>query len=162
VSYLDPVTLGVACPRKLNFMARHDLFAIPVFSSFIRSLGAFPLRRDFADIASIKEALRRLRQGWGLVLFPEGSRAFDGLERKAEPGIGFIAAKSDVPVVPAYISGTQKALPRHARFIRLTKIRVYFGKPVYPEGSDNYEGFASRILQEIKRLGEMNPALLAI
>ena len=156
-SYLDPIVLGAACPRQLNFMARHDLFAIPIFGAFIRNVGAFPLRRNSADITSIKEALRRLRQAQGLVLFPEGSRSSDGLRQEAQPGIGFMAAKSQVPVVPVFINGTHRALGRYARFIRPTKIRVYFGKPIYPENIDsrnNYEDFARIIMQEINRLGE--------
>ncbi len=132
VSYLDPIVLGVACPRQLNFMARHDLFTIPIFGAFIRSVGAFPLRRNSADIVSIKEALRRLRRAGGLVLFPEGRRSPKEVSQDAQPGIGFIAVKSQVPVVPAFIDGTQRALGRNARFIRPTRVRVYFGRPIYP------------------------------
>jgi 1-acyl-sn-glycerol-3-phosphate acyltransferase len=156
-SFLDPIVLGVACPRRLNFMARHDLFNIPVFGAFIRRVGAFPLKRDYADIGSIKEALRRLGQAVGLVLFPEGSRAFGGSAEKAQPGVGFIAAKSHTPVVPAFIDGTGKAFGRGARFIRPTKVRVYFGKPVYVNNSglkNNYAEFAMKIIQEIKRLSQ--------
>jgi 1-acyl-sn-glycerol-3-phosphate acyltransferase len=156
-SFLDPIVLGVACPRRLNFMARHDLFSIPVLGAFIRRVGAFPLKRDYADIGSIKEALRRLGQAVGLVLFPEGTRASGGLAERAEPGVGFIAAKSGVPVVPAFINGTKRALAPGARFIRPTKVRVYFGKPVYVNNSglkDNYAEFAMKIIQEIKRLNQ--------
>ena len=178
VSYLDPLVLGVACPRPLNFLARHDLFKIPLFGAFIHAVGAFPLRRNFADVASIKEALRRLREASGLVLFPEGSRSFQGFDRNAQPGIGFIASKSQVPVVPAFIKGTQRALGRHARLIRPTKIRVYFGKRLYPvrpmcsagrirdrsnevytENSnrkDSYGYFADKVMHEIRRLSNGN------
>ncbi len=158
VSYLDPVVLGASCPRQLNFMARHDLFLIPVFGALIRTLGAFPLRRNFADIASIKEALRRLQLEKGIVLFPEGSRSYyKEISGRVQPGIGFMASKSQVPVVPAYINGTGKALGRQARFVRPAKIRVYFGKPIYPknyEVEDNYINFASKVMFEIKRLSE--------
>lgn len=158
LSYLDPAVVGAACPRTLNFMARHDLFTIPILGAFIRSVGVIPIRRNFADIASIKEALGHLRQARGIALFPEGSRsAGDGLRRDAQPGIGFMAVRSQTPVVPAFINGTQRALGRHARLIRLTKIRVYFGKPIYPKHTDrkdNYEYFASRVMQEINRLSQ--------
>lgn len=156
-SFLDPVVLGVACPRPLSYMARHDLFSIPFLGALLWSVGAFPLRRDYADVGSIKEALRRLGQAIGLVLFPEGSRSSGGLAEKAEPGVGFIAAKSGVPVVPAFIEGTKKALGRGARFIRPAKIRVYFGKPIYADSSrlkNNYGEFAMKIIREIKLLGQ--------
>jgi 1-acyl-sn-glycerol-3-phosphate acyltransferase len=156
-SYLDPAVLGAACSRHLNFMARHGLFTIPIFGAFIRHVGAFPLRRNSADIASIKEALWRLRQARGLVLFPEGRRSVEGLSQDVQPGIGFMAAKSQVPVVPAFINGTQRALGRRARFIRPTKIKVYFGKAIYHNDSglkDDYEDFANRVMQAIRQLGE--------
>jgi len=156
-SYLDPIVLGVASPRKLNFMARHDLFSIPFFGSLIRNVGAFPLRRNSADIASLKEALRRLQQARGLLLFPEGSRAFGGSAQKAEPGVGFIAARSQAPVVPTFVSGSQRALGHNARFIRLAKVKVYFGKPIYLKNRElkkSYDDFARRVIQEIKRLGQ--------
>ena len=162
VSYLDPIVVSAICPYQISFMARHDLFKIPIFGSFIRALGAFPIRRNFGDIASIKEALRRLRQAKGLLLFPEGSRSRGELGEKVEQGIGFIAVKSQVPVIPTFVNGSHKAFGRNARFIRPTKIRVHFGKPIYAEKSDfkgKYKEFTSRIMQEIKQLSQMNPAL---
>lgn len=156
-SYLDPVVLAASCGRQLNFMARHDLFTIPLFGAFIRSLGSFPIRRNAVDITSIKEALEYLRQERGLLIFPEGGRSLDELVKKPEPGIGLMAVKSGVPVVPAFIKGALRAFGRNARFIRPFKIKVYFGKPVYPNDihlRDNYEHFADRIMQEINRLSQ--------
>ena len=129
VSYLDPITLGVACPRKLNFMARHDLFCNPLFSWFITILGAFPLKRDSYDSSALKEAIRRLKNGNALVLFPEGSRSINGISNEPQPGIGFLVVKACVPVIPAFIRGTELVLPKGSKFIRLKTICVYFGKP---------------------------------
>ena len=159
-SYLDPVLLAVSsCPRQLNFMARHDLFTIPIFGAFIRNARAFPVKRDSADIAGIKESLRRLKQTGGLLVFPEGGRSVGQMGMKVESGIGFIAAKSQVPVVPVFINGAGKALGRNARFVKPAKIKIYFGKPTYFKNSgpdkDTYEDFANRIMQDIKRLSQM-------
>ena len=132
VSFLDPPLVAGACPRQLNFMARDDLFTIPIFGAFIRAAGSFPVRRDSTTIASIKQALRCLQKAEGLLLFPEGGRTFGGLVKRVERGIGFIALKSQAPVVPVFINGSQRALARNARFIKPAKIRVYFGKPIYP------------------------------
>jgi 1-acyl-sn-glycerol-3-phosphate acyltransferase len=173
VSYLDPIILGIACPRELNFMARHDLFTIPFLGTLLRNVRAFPLRRSFADLTSIKEALRRLHQAGGLVLFPTGTRFSEGKDNDVQPGIGFMTAKAGVPVVPAFINGTHKALSRYARFIKPHKVRVYFGRPIYPTGSmspggknngiylkdsnlkKDYNDFACSIMQEIRLLGEV-------
>ena len=154
-SYLDPVVLGAACSRRLNFIARHDLFLIPIFGNLISHLNTFPVRRDKADISGVKEAIHRLKQAGGLVLFPEGGRSLGGLVKRVEAGIGFIAAKSKVPVIPAFVKGSERALGRNARLIRPTKIKVRFGKAIYPnsdEIKENYEDFANRIMHEINQL----------
>lgn len=128
-SYLDSLALGVACQRKLNFMARHDLFCNPWFSWLLSKVGAFPVKRNSADISALKEAMRRVKKGNALVVFPEGSRQFEGLSSEPQAGIGFLVSRLGVPVIPAFISGTDKALPRNAKFIRPKKVSVHFGKP---------------------------------
>lgn len=170
VSYLDPVAIGVACPRKLNFMARHDLFDNPAFSWLLYRLGAFPVKRDSADLSALKEAMKRVKQGKVLTVFPEGSRAFDGISNEPQPGIGFLAAKLNVPVVPAFIRGTYDAFPKGAKFIRPAQICVYFGQPrsfyykemllnekgrgqqISVEGGLPYQKIALDIMENIRRL----------
>ena len=127
VSYLDPIVFGVACPRKLNYMARDTLFRNPFAAWALRHANVFPLKRNSADLGAIKEALRRLRSGGGILLFPEGSRSIDGKVQEGLEGVGFLARKSALPVVPMFIKGTQVALPKKARRVRLAKIEVVFG-----------------------------------
>lgn len=152
LSYLDPVILGVASPRRLNFMARHDLFLNPFFGWFIFSLGAFPVKRDSADSSAMKEAIRRLKSGEALVLFPEGTRAVDRVSSQPQPGIGFLAAKAGVPVVPAFIKGTDVAMPKDAKSIRPARIDVYFGRQISVEGRSPYQKIALDIMENIRRL----------
>ncbi|MBM3255238.1 MAG: 1-acyl-sn-glycerol-3-phosphate acyltransferase [Candidatus Omnitrophica bacterium] len=152
-SYLDPLALGAASRRPLNFMARDSLFRIPLFGSLIAAVDAFPVKRDSADKSALKEAMRRVRRGGALALFPEGTRQ----DSKAEPdkpqaGIGFLAAKLAVPVIPAFISGTEKALPKHAKVIRRERISVSFGKQISIEGRMPYEDIAMRIMDDIRHL----------
>jgi len=151
-SYLDPIALGVACPRRLSFMARHDLFSNGWFSWLLTSVRAFPLKRDSADIWSLKEAMRRIRSGDGLVLFPEGSRRFNGDSAGPQPGIGFLASKLNVPVVPAFIKGASLALPKGAKFIKPSKISVYFGKQIPIERRMPYQEIAESIMANIRHL----------
>ena len=153
VSYLDPLALGAASPRDLNFMARDSLFRVPVFGRLIAAVDAFPVKRDSADKSALKEAIRRVRRGLGLALFPEGTRQ-DSLETNVRPqaGIGFLAAKLAVPVVPAFISGTEKALPKRAKFIRKAQVSVSFGKQISIEGRMPYEDIAMRIMDDIRHL----------
>lgn len=152
-SYLDPVVLGVACPRRLDFMAKEELFRNPLFSGLLSRVGAFPVKRNSADLSALKEAMRRLKQGNGLALFPEGSRRFDGLSSEPHAGIGFLTAKLNVPVIPAFIRGTDLALPKGAKFIRRpVRICVYFGKEICIEKNSAYQDIAKSIMTNIRQL----------
>jgi len=150
ISYLDPIAVGVACPRKLNFMARHDLFANRWFSWLLSNVGAFAIKRDSADLSALKEAMQRLRCGEPLVLFPEGSRRFNGTSVEPQPGIGFLAMKLNVPVIPALIKGTEIALPKRAKFIRPVKVSVHFGKQILIERGMTYQEIAQLIMERIR------------
>jgi len=154
LSYLDPVVLGVASPRRLNFMARDDLFDVPIFGSFIRSLGAFPVKRNRADISAFKETFKRIKQARPVVIFPEGRRSPDGKLLSPLAGIGFMALHLSCPVIPSYIQGTDKALPMNSCFIRPKKVRVYFGQQIFIERRKpyNYPEIAQQIMEAIRRL----------
>jgi 1-acyl-sn-glycerol-3-phosphate acyltransferase len=154
VSYLDPIALAVACHRKLNFMARDDLFYNPVFSLLISAVGAFPVKRNSADSSALKQAILRLKTGRALVIFPEGSRRINSLSGSVQPGIGFLVAKSNAPIIPSLIRGTDLALPKGARFIRPKKITVCFGKKISIERSEshNYLDIANKIMRSIGHL----------
>ena len=159
VSYLDPVVLGVASSRPLYFMARSSLFTYPGFGWLIRNLNAFPTRRDEADPSSIRTALECLKQGKVLVIFPEGGRSKTGQLGKAHPGIGLIAARADVPVVPVSLAGTDKALPRQAKFIRPHKISAHFSRPLFfnetastGRRSLSYQSFADRVMASLAQI----------
>lgn len=152
VSYLDPPAVGIACGRYLSYMARDDLFIDPFFGWFLRSLRVFPVKRDSPDRSALIEASHHLKHGEGLVLFPEGSRNFNGRQSKAYPGVAFLAARMKVPVVPAYIEGTDNALPVNAKFIRLKKVSVRFGEPIRIEKMDSYQEAADMIMERIYSL----------
>ncbi len=152
VSYLDPVVLGVACPRDIDYMARHDLFEKKFFGGMISSVNAFPVKRNSADLSAIKEVIKRIRSGKVVGLFPQGSRkAIDSLD-KPEAGIGFLAAKVNAPVIPAFINGTQHCLPKGAKLVRPGKITVSFGKEIPIERGLPYSEVAEKIMAGIRQL----------
>jgi len=153
ISYLDPLVLGVACPRQLNFMAKEDLFKNPLFSWLISRVGSFPVKRESADISALKEAMQRLRDGKALLLFPEGRRSeADAVTPQPHGGIGFLATKANVAVVPALIKGTEKALPKSSRFIRPAKISVYFERQIPIEKGASYQSIAQSVMTKIRQL----------
>jgi 1-acyl-sn-glycerol-3-phosphate acyltransferase len=153
-SYLDPIVLGVVSPRKMNFMAKEELFYQKWFARFLTALGVFPVKRGSADLSAIKEAMRRIREGKGLVLFPEGSRRFDNNSGQLYRGIGFLALKVNAPIVPAFIRGSNLALPRKAKFIRLHSISVSFGSQFQAQSKMPYEEVARLTIDKIKSLQE--------
>ena len=137
LSNLDPVILGVAVGRrhKLHFMAKDSLFKGKILSAAMASLGAFPVRRTISDVRAIRNALKRLKRGQTIAIFPEGTRRFIEGAKNIQPGIGLLARKSQVPVVPVLISGSEKVLPPGARMFRPGRIQVLFGHPKrYPPG----------------------------
>jgi len=153
ISYLDPIVLSAACPRKLNFMAKEELFSNRPFAWLISSVGSFPVRRNSTDISALREAIQRLKDGKALLLFPEGRRRVtEGTSEKVESGIGFLAGKVNVPVVPAFIKGTEKALPKGAKFIRPAKLSVRFGEQIYIERGLPYQDTAQLIMAKIRDL----------
>lgn len=151
-SYLDPIAVGIASKRKLNYMAKKELFRSPLSSWFFSAIKVFPVKRDSADLSAIKEAMRRVKAGGALVLFPEGSRRFDGGSSEPYGGVGFLSLKLNVPVIPAFVKGTEKALPPGAKSIRLTKVSVCFGKQISIERRMPYQDIARHIMDSIRHL----------
>lgn len=130
VSYLDPIIVGLACPRPCHYLARNTLFNNPVFGWVLRHVNAIPLKRRETDIGAIREALKFLNAGRGLILFPEGTRRIDDSIGKGLAGAGFLARKSGVPVIAAYVEGSQMAWPKGAKHPRRSPVRVIFDEPV--------------------------------
>ncbi len=155
ISYLDPPVIGVALRRKPIFIAKEGLFKIPVIGTFVNYF-SFPLNRNKPQPSTIKEAVRRLKNGEVIVLFPEGTRSADGNMLDPKRGVGLIAVMSASPVVPALIEGTDKALPVGAKLIRPAKIRVIFGKYIEIEKKETSKQFQERISREImERIKEL-------
>ena len=130
LSVLDPPIVGGASDRELTFLAKAELFDIPLFGPFIRALNAHPLRRGGADAAALREALRTLAEGRALLIFPEGTRGSEGELREAKTGAGMLAVLSGAPVVPVYITGSGEAWPRGRRLPRRGRVTVTFGSPL--------------------------------
>ena len=130
-SYIDPPTLGAAATRPVHFMAKSELFKIPVLGFLIRNVGAFPVRRGTADRGALKKAIDYLQSGEVVGTFPEGQRNFNPSElMPAEPGVGMIVLRAGTPVVPVALSNTYKLLPPHSFLFRFTRVKVIFGPPI--------------------------------
>jgi 1-acyl-sn-glycerol-3-phosphate acyltransferase len=137
LSFLDPPLVGAACPRRLWFLARDDLFEHPLLGTLLRMLDVMPLKRGESDVATIRLALHHLKRGHPVAMFPEGGRQLSGAIGASKRGIGLLAAWARVPIVPVVVQGTFDALPPTASRPRPAKIRVAFGPPIpYTNGSE--------------------------
>jgi len=132
-SYLDPILVAVGMPRPFHPMARETLFRFLPFALLIRSLYAFPVRRASADLGAVREAMRRLKDGAVVLMFPEGTRTRRGSIAPFKAGPITIAGRAGVPVVPAVIDGAFEAWPRTAWLPRPHTVRVAFGEPLSAE-----------------------------
>lgn len=151
VSFWDPVAVGAAAPRETWFLAKQELFAVPVFGALIRAHNAIPIKRASSDRAGVDRATKLVASGRALLIFPEGGRSIPGVFRPPRPGVGMIALDAGgAPIVPAYVSGTRPAVPS---MLRRTRARVTFGPPIWPAdvpdlaGADDRE--AARILARL-------------
>src|SRR3989441_4159496 len=128
-SYLDPMLIGAALHRGINYLAREDLFRFPILGWVLRYWQAVPVNREGSGAKGLRVILDRLLAGGAIILFPEGTRTGDGKLQPARPGIGLTVIKSTAPVVPVRVFGTFEAFNRHMRLPRPDGVAVKFGQP---------------------------------
>jgi len=157
-SVLDPPLIGGASDRQLTYLAKAELFKIPLFGSLIRGLNARPIRREGADPGALRTARHVLEEGGALLVFPEGTRGDEGDIRPAKAGAGLLAISSGAAVVPVYVKGSGRAWPRGRSLPRPAKVTVTFGRPLRFEparGTDRkaqYELASREMMDAISRL----------
>lgn len=156
LSNLDPLLIGLASGKKVSFMAKEELFRNSFFGKLLHSVNAFPIKRESGDIRSLREALRRLKAGSPLVIFPrgfrEGSETAKRVTKEVQSGIGFLTVKSKVPVIPVKISGSENVMPPGAKWPRRCPVHLRFGPPIHLAEDQPYEQIADQILQQILAL----------
>jgi 1-acyl-sn-glycerol-3-phosphate acyltransferase len=154
ISNFDPPLVGSAMSRPIRFMAKEELFKVPVLSFLIKDLGAFPVKRGAGDRQAIRQSLQILENGEVLGIFPEGSRSKSGGLEEAHSGAAFFALKTDATVVPVAIVGS---------FAPFAKIKIIFGTPLdlsaYRDQKGSKETLAeitSLIMTSIQKLIEQH------
>lgn len=157
-SVIDPPLIGAVLRRQGAYMAKAELFAVPVLGPWLRSTGSFPVRRGTPDRKAIRRSLEVLQHGGMLVIFPEGTRSPDGRLRDPEPGAAMIALRTGVPVMPAAVVNSHRILPKGARWPRFERVTIRFGPPLAVpkiEGRLDHatmEEWGRRIMREIERM----------
>jgi 1-acyl-sn-glycerol-3-phosphate acyltransferase len=134
-SHLDPPLLGHALGRPVAFMAKAELFRIPVLGPIIRACGAYPVARGASDREAIRTATDRLEQGWATGVFIDGTRQADGRVNNPQPGAALLAARAGVPLLPVAIINSHRALGTGSKQPRLVPVHIRIGTPIAPPAS---------------------------
>jgi 1-acyl-sn-glycerol-3-phosphate acyltransferase len=129
-SFMDPPLVGSAARRDIHYLARESLFRWPGIGALLRSVNAVPVDRDAGAVSGLRVILERLERGEAILLFPEGTRTYDGNLLPAQAGIGLVVVKAAVPVVPVRVFGTFEAYSRKMRLPRCRPVVVKFGKAI--------------------------------
>jgi len=161
-SYIDPGMIGAAAPRELHYLARENVFKIPVGGAILRAVNAIPVNQEGSPAAGLRAGLEVLERERALVLFPEGSRTWDGEIHPFRSGVGMIVVKSRAPVLPVRLFGLFDAYGRHMTVARPRPIVVKMGRVLRfdaeleefataskPRQREIYQGIATKIQDAI-------------
>jgi 1-acyl-sn-glycerol-3-phosphate acyltransferase len=134
-SYLDPPLVGMLFPNAIRFIAWDGVFKFRPFAALLRALGAVPVSQENKNSAAniLRDVMGFVRQGFSVLIFPEGERTHDGNLGTMEGGVALISSKTQAPIVPVWIDGTFEAYPRSRTFPRPMRVAVTFGKPIFPD-----------------------------
>jgi len=155
-SNFDPPIVGGSANREIFFAAKDELFKLPIIGICFKFLNAIPVKRGRYDRRMLIIIAKLLRKGYGVTIFPEGTRYVDDKLHKPRPGIGMITIKNNTPIVPVYISNSAKL----GRQIFKRNLRVTFGSPFHIDeelrkdpNRDTYRLIAGIIMEHIARTG---------
>lgn len=161
-SHLDPPLIGAQISRQVCPFARKTLWKPGFGAWWMDAVGCIPVDRDGgSDIQAMKRVLRALNDGKVLLLFPEGTRSPTGQLQPAKAGVGFMACRTGMPVVPARIFGSFTAFSRGGPLRLGTPVSVVFGAPLMAKdyddpkaGKNRYQLASDRIMERIATLTE--------
>lgn len=152
-SYFDPLLLSSAVRRPVAYMAKEELFQVPLLSQGMRLYGAYPVKRGKGDLSAIRAALDALKQGWATGIFLGGTRTPNALITAPKLGATLIAAKAKVPLLPVSLWGTEKILVKGSYYPHPVPVTIRVGELLAPPESTKRE--------ELERITENLAAAIA-
>ena len=157
-SMMDIPLAAVVTRRRIRFMGKRSLFALPVIGSIFRWLGGFPVARDGTDRKAVRDSVEMLRAGEVLCVYPEGTRQRGPKIQPLQPGAAYLALRSGVPVIPVGLAGTEEIMRTSKDpFPRFGRVALVVGAPIAPEAPagnlvprDRVDALTARIADEIQ------------
>jgi len=147
-SYIDTLLAGYVSPRRVRFMGKEEMWRAPWVAKLFNSLGGFPVRRGTPDREALRICEQILASGEPVVLFPEGTRQSGPIVQPLFAGPAFVALRANVPIVPLGIGGSEKAMPKGAKWVRPTRIALAVGRPIWPPPAGDGGRVSRRVVQE--------------
>lgn len=134
-SYFDPPILSNCVGRPVAFMAKEELFNIPVLKQSIKLYGAYPVKRSTGDRTALRAAMTAIESGWVAAVFLQGTRSDDGKITDPKLGAAWIAAKTQVPLLPISLWGTEKILSKGSPLPKPSPLTIRIGDAIAPPAS---------------------------
>lgn len=161
ISWYDPPLVGSWAPREVYFFAKQELFTNKLFGGIIRRTNALPVKRGAFDRAALELSEQTIRGGFGLTIFPEGTRSKQEGFLDPKPGVGLLAVRAKCPIVPGYLYGSNRLADC---FWGRTRMRIVYGEPfgadwatTFPSGKEGYQQIAEAIMARIGELRDRAP-----
>ncbi|TVP70268.1 MAG: 1-acyl-sn-glycerol-3-phosphate acyltransferase [Leptolyngbya sp. LCM1.Bin17] len=157
-SDFDPPLLSAAVRRPVSYMAKEELFGVPVLRQAIQLYGAYPVKRGSADRSAIRAALKQLDAGWAVGIFLQGTRTADGRIPNPKIGAALIAAKAQVPLLPVSLWGSHQIFQPGSWIPRPVPLTIRIGAPIPPPPAtdrQDLEGVTAQCAAAIHQLHDL-------
>ncbi|HKK21817.1 MAG TPA: lysophospholipid acyltransferase family protein [candidate division Zixibacteria bacterium] len=162
-SNFDPLLAGSWAPRQVYFFAKQELFRNKLFGWVITRTNALPVRRGTVDRHALELTAKVISDGFGLTIFPEGTRSKTEEFLEPKPGVGMMAIRSGCPIVPGYIHGSSKLKDC---FLGRRKMSITYGEAIpaewvtaQPPSKDGYMAVTQEVM---RRIGALRDGVLGI
>ena len=148
-SNVDFAIASTVTKRRMRFMGKDSLFKVKPFAAFISALGAYPVHRGAADREALRKTLQMIEGGEPVVIFPEGTRQSGPEVQTLFEGAAYLATRTGVPIVPVGIGGSEKAMPKGAKFLYPTQVTVVIGPALHPTPPQEGKRTSRRAIHEL-------------
>jgi 1-acyl-sn-glycerol-3-phosphate acyltransferase len=148
-SNIDFGLASLVTRRRLRYMAKDSIWKSKALGGFVSFLGGFPVSRGAADREALRTCIDVIEAGEPLVMFPEGSRRSGPVVEDLFDGPAYVAAKTQVPILPVGIGGSEAMMPKGSKFLRPSKLAIVIGEPLEPPAPSEGGRVPRRALKQL-------------